>query len=108
MRVCSRYIDCKIHSIFYIIVSKSCQVAALTPKAELEGDMGDSKMGLQARLMSQALRKLHQICSAAFALHHIADCFFKKLRLGQYTDHQCSVLNQGDGSMLQFSCRICL
>ncbi|MGZ3422343.1 MAG: recombinase RecA [Polyangiales bacterium] len=33
-------------------------VAALTPKAELEGDMGDSHMGLQARLMSQALRKL--------------------------------------------------
>ena len=33
-------------------------VAALTPKAELEGDMGDSKMGLQARLMSQALLKL--------------------------------------------------
>ncbi len=33
-------------------------VAALVPKAELEGDMGDSKMGLQARLMSQALRKL--------------------------------------------------
>ncbi len=33
-------------------------VAALTPKAELEGDMGDQKMGLQARLMSQALRKL--------------------------------------------------
>jgi recombination protein RecA len=44
-------------------------VAALVPKAELEGDMGDSKMGLQARLMSQALRKLtanisktHSIC----------------------------------------------
>jgi recombination protein RecA len=33
-------------------------VAALTPKAEIEGDMGDSKVGLQARLMSQALRKL--------------------------------------------------
>ena len=33
-------------------------VAALTPKAEIEGDMGDSKMGLHARLMSQALRKL--------------------------------------------------
>jgi recombination protein RecA len=33
-------------------------VAALVPKGELEGDMGDSKMGLQARLMSQALRKL--------------------------------------------------
>ena len=33
-------------------------VAALTPKAEIEGDMGESKMGLQARLMSQALRKL--------------------------------------------------
>ncbi|HBR80408.1 MAG: Protein RecA [Candidatus Uhrbacteria bacterium GW2011_GWF2_44_350] len=36
-------------------------VAALTPKAEIEGDMGDSHMGLQARLMSQALRKLAAI-----------------------------------------------
>ena len=36
-------------------------VAALTPKAEIEGDMGDSKMGLQARLMSQALRKLTSV-----------------------------------------------
>ena len=33
-------------------------MAALTPKAEIEGEMGDSKMGLQARLMSQAMRKL--------------------------------------------------
>ena len=33
-------------------------VAALVPRAEIEGEMGDSKMGLQARLMSQALRKL--------------------------------------------------
>ena len=33
-------------------------VAALTPKSEIEGEMGDSKMGLHARLMSQALRKL--------------------------------------------------
>ena len=33
-------------------------MAALTPKAEIEGDMGDNKVGLQARLMSQALRKL--------------------------------------------------
>ncbi len=38
-------------------------VAALTPKAELEGDMGDAHMGLQARLMSQALRKLTAIIS---------------------------------------------
>ena len=36
-------------------------VAALTPKSEIEGEMGDSKMGLQARLMSQALRKLTSI-----------------------------------------------
>ncbi len=33
-------------------------VSALVPKAELDGDMGDSHMGLQARLMSQAMRKL--------------------------------------------------
>ncbi|MCF7795697.1 recombinase RecA [Patescibacteria group bacterium] len=38
-------------------------VAALTPKAEIEGDMGDSHMGLQARLMSQALRKLTGVIS---------------------------------------------
>lgn len=38
-------------------------VAALTPKAEIEGDMGDQHMGLQARLMSQALRKLAAIVS---------------------------------------------
>ena len=38
-------------------------VAALTPRAEIEGDMGDSHMGLQARLMSQALRKLTAIVS---------------------------------------------
>jgi len=46
--ICSSAID--------IIVIDS--VAALTPKAEIEGDMGDNKVGLQARLMSQALRKL--------------------------------------------------
>ena len=38
-------------------------VAALTPRAEIEGDMGDSHMGLQARLMSQALRKLTGIAA---------------------------------------------
>jgi recombination protein RecA len=36
-------------------------VAALTPKAEVEGDMGDSYMGLQARMMSQGLRKLTSV-----------------------------------------------
>jgi recombination protein RecA len=43
-------------------------VAALTPKAELEGGMGDSHMGLQARLMSQALRKLTAIVSTSKTL----------------------------------------
>lgn len=43
-------------------------VAALTPKAEIEGDMGDSHMGLQARLMSQALRKLTGIVSKSNCL----------------------------------------
>jgi recombination protein RecA len=42
-------------------------VAALVPKAEIEGDMGDSHMGLQARLMSQALRKLTAIISKSNA-----------------------------------------
>lgn len=46
---------------FDIVVVDS--VAALTPKAEIEGEMGDSHMGLQARLMSQALRKITGIAS---------------------------------------------
>lgn len=43
-------------------------VAALTPRAEIEGDMGDSHMGLQARLMSQALRKLTAVISRSNTL----------------------------------------
>ncbi|MDR2774506.1 MAG: recombinase RecA [Tannerella sp.] len=51
-------------------------VAALTPKAEIEGDMGDSKMGLQARLMSQALRKL----TAAISKTKTTCIFINQLR----------------------------
>ena len=43
-------------------------VAALTPKSEIEGEMGDSKMGLHARLMSQALRKLSGVTSKSNAI----------------------------------------
>jgi len=50
-------------SAFGVIVVDS--VAALTPRAEVEGEMGDSHMGLQARLMSQALRKITAISSKA-------------------------------------------
>jgi len=51
-------------------------VAALVPKAEIEGDMGDSHMGLQARLMSQALRKL----TAAISKSNCAVVFLNQLR----------------------------
>ncbi|MFW6227638.1 MAG: recombinase RecA [Bacteroidota bacterium] len=51
-------------------------VAALTPKAEIEGEMGDSKMGLQARLMSQALRKL----TANINRTHTTCIFINQLR----------------------------
>ncbi len=51
-------------------------VAALTPRAEIEGEMGDSHMGLQARLMSQALRKL----TAAVAKSNISLIFTNQLR----------------------------
>ena len=44
-------------------------VAALTPKKEIEGDMGDSAVGLQARLMSQALRNLPQQLQNQYLLH---------------------------------------
>ncbi|MGL5831394.1 MAG: recombinase RecA [Candidatus Altimarinota bacterium] len=52
-------------------------VAALTPKAEIEGDMGDSHMGLQARLMSQALRKL----TAAISKSKATVIFINQLRM---------------------------
>ncbi|MDO8683589.1 MAG: recombinase RecA [Armatimonadota bacterium] len=51
-------------------------VAALVPKAEIEGDMGDSHMGLQARLMSQALRKL----AGSVARSNTATIFINQLR----------------------------
>jgi len=51
-------------------------VAALVPRAEIEGEMGDSLPGLQARLMSQALRKL----AAAIARSHTAVIFINQLR----------------------------
>ena len=52
-------------------------VAALVPKAELEGEMGDSHMGLQARLMSQALRKLTAVVSRA----HTCLIFINQIRM---------------------------
>ena len=51
-------------------------VAALTPKAELDGDMGDNKVGLQARLMSQALRKM----TAAISKTNTTCIFINQLR----------------------------
>ncbi|MBT8285671.1 recombinase RecA [Muriicola sp. SD30] len=51
-------------------------VAALTPKSEIEGEMGDSKMGLHARLMSQALRKL----TASISKTHCTVVFINQLR----------------------------
>lgn len=52
-------------------------VAALTPRAEIEGDMGDSHMGLQARLMSQALRKL----TAAISKSNTCIVFINQIRM---------------------------
>jgi len=52
-------------------------VAALVPKAEIEGDMGDSHMGLQARLMSQALRKL----TAIIAKSNCCVIFINQIRM---------------------------
>ena len=52
-------------------------VAALTPRAEIEGEMGDAHMGLQARLMSQALRKL----TAAIAKSLTTVIFINQIRM---------------------------
>lgn len=60
--------------LFSLIVVDS--VAALVPQAELDGEMGDSHMGLQARLMSQAMRKLTGICYK----HNVTVIFINQIR----------------------------
>jgi recombination protein RecA len=51
-------------------------VAALVPQAELDGDMGDANIGLQARLMSQAMRKLRGVC----AINKVTVIFINQIR----------------------------
>ena len=60
-------------------------VAALVPKAEIEGEMGDSHIGLQARLMSQALRKLSGAINKSKQLLFSLTKFVKKLALCSVT-----------------------
>lgn len=63
----------KHHSVDLVVIDS---VAALVPRAEIDGDMGDSHMGLHARLMSQALRKL----TAVSAKHNTTFIFINQLR----------------------------
>ena len=69
-------------------------VAALTPKAEIEGDMGDNKVGLQARLMSQALRKL----TSAISKTNTTCIFINQLRekIGVMFIRRISQLKDGE------------
>src|SRR3989339_1341120 len=76
-------------------------VAALTPKAEIEGDMGASHMGLQARLMSQALRKLTSIVSKS----HTVVIFINQIR------HKIGIVfgnpeTTSGGNALKFYCSV--
>jgi len=76
-------------------------VAALTPKAEIEGDMGDHHMGAQARLMSQALRKLAGIISKS----HTTVIFINQIR------HKIGVMfgnpeTTSGGNALKFYCSV--
>mgnify|MGYP000063797116 CR=1 FL=1 len=65
-------------------------VAALVPKQEIEGDMGDSHVGLQARLMSQALRKLTPVIVSQIVL----SVFINQLR----AKSRCNVWKSGDNN----------
>lgn len=67
-------------------------VAALVPKAEIDGDMGDSHVGLQARLMSQALRKLTPVVSRITALLYLSTSFVKRLVLCLEIQRQLQVV----------------
>ncbi len=50
----------------------------------------------------------HQVCATALALNHVADCFFIQGWLSENADHQCTVFDQGDSSVFQLTCCICL
>src|SRR5437764_14355075 len=56
-------------------------VAALVPRAELDGEMGDSLPGLQARLMSQALRKLTAVLSHTKTFHIVHQLIIRQIRV---------------------------
>src|SRR5438552_703515 len=76
-------------------------VAALVPKAEIEGEMGDSHMGLQARLMSQALRKL----TAAISNSNCAVIFLNQLR-GQGRDNVRNSLRENPTLSSEIEARV--
>lgn len=77
-------------------------VAALVPKAELEGEMGDSKMGLQARLMSQACRKL----TASISKSNTICIFINQLRATIGNMYQFEVTTGGNALKFYASVRI--
>lgn len=85
---------------FAVVVIDS--VAALVPKAELEGEMGDSKMGLQARLMSQACRKL----TASISKTNTVCIFINQLRATIGNMYQFEVTTGGNALKFYASIRL--
>jgi recombination protein RecA len=73
-------------------------VAALVPKAELEGDMGDAHVGLQARLMSQALRKLTAVVSKSKTVLIFINQIRSKINAMPFGDHETTT----GGNALKF------
>src|SRR5437870_8842604 len=76
-------------------------VAALTPRAEIEGEMGDSHMGLQARLMSQALRKLTANLNKSKTICIFINQLRDKIGVMFGCVHGTSVVTLGDGTKEQ-------
>ena len=77
-------------------------VAALTPKAEIEGEMGEAKMGLQARLMSQALRKL----TASISKTGTVCIFINQLRRKHGQRYQPAAIRRGNALKFYASVRV--
>src|SRR5436309_119328 len=76
-------------------------VAALTPRAEIEGEMGDAHVGLQARLMSQALRKLTANVSRSNTIAVFINQLREKIGVMWGCVHGTSVVTLGDGTKEQ-------
>ena len=113
----NRYALCKVSRLIYIKTLGNTYI--VSQQLQWNDCKGCCKMRICLRHIYGEVRSIfdiiiskcsqaHQVSATALALYHIADCFFIKSRLCKDADHQCTVFDQGDSSVFQLTCCICL